>query len=197
MKLFYCVSASYWTKGSLFSESSDLASKAQSFDATTEGLFSRFEAFLTRAATCHNIFPATSSSRSNNLSRLHIILLEDLPNVLHHETQARFHQTLISLVNSPPSEPPVPVVIIVSDAGTRGEEWDEKRMEGRGFGRDKNQVVDGRTVIPKELLHGVYVTEIGYGLYSANRTDHSFMVEIQLQSDCTNPSAQGSSAAAG
>lgn len=55
----------------------------------------------------------------------------------------------------------MPVVIIVSDAGTRGEEWDQRRMEGRGFGWDKNQVVDGRTVIPKELLHGVYVTEIG------------------------------------
>lgn len=79
----------------------------------------------------------------------------------------------MSLVNSPPSEPPVPVVIIVSDAGMRGEEWDEKLTEGR-FGHDKNQVVDGRAVIPKELLHSVYVTDIGYGLHSISRTDGDF-----------------------
>ena len=147
---------------------------SESFDPTspedvTEGLFARFESFLTRAATCSSIFSATSSSKTpglNESSRPRIILLEDLPNVLHHETQTRFHQALVSLVNSPPSEPPVPVVIIVSDAGMRGEEWDERIMEGRGFGRDKNQVVDGRAVIPKELLHSVYVTEIGYGLHS-------------------------------
>lgn len=61
-------------------------------------------------------------------------------------------------------------MIIVSDAGMRGEERDEKLMEGR-FGQDKNQVVDGRAVIPKELLQSVYVTEIGYGLHSISRTD--------------------------
>ena len=146
-------------KDSLFSD--PFADTPSSSDLVSEGLFTRFEAFLTRATTCNGIFGSNAGSSNPSPSKQHIILLEDLPNILHHETRTRFHQALVSLVHSPPSEPPVPVVIIVSDAGTRGEEWDQRRMEGRGFGWDKNQVVDGRTVIPKELLHGVYVTEIG------------------------------------
>jgi len=59
-------------------------------------------------------------------------------------------------------------VIILSDAGMRGEERDEKLTEGRGGGAGwkKNQVVDKWTVIPRSLLGGVYVAEIGYALSS-------------------------------
>ena len=58
----------------------------------------------------------------------------------------------------------MPVVIILSDAGMRGEERDEKLKEGHGGGAGwgKNQVVDKRTVIPRSLLGGVYVAEIGH-----------------------------------
>ena len=119
---------------------------------------------MTRASTCNNIFSEPSSSKSKISAQRRIVLLEDLPNILHQDTQSRFHDALLSLVNSPPSDPPVPVVIIVSDSGMRGADKDERISEGRSWGRDKNQVVDIRTVLPKELLSSVYVTEIKYVL---------------------------------
>ena len=54
----------------------------------------------------------------------------------------------------------VPVVIIVSDAGVRGEVGDERITAG-GWGRGKD-VVDIRSVLPRELLGSAYVTQIGY-----------------------------------
>jgi hypothetical protein len=54
----------------------------------------------------------------------------------------------------------VPVVIIVSDAGVRGEAGDERIAAG-GWGRGKD-VVDIRSVLPGELLGSAYVTQIGY-----------------------------------
>ena len=154
---------SYCTK-----DSESLEPMTRTSEFVTEGHFARFEAFLTRAATCSSIVSTSSESfGSHHSSKSRIILLEDLPNILHHETQTRFHQALISLVNSPPSEPPVPIVIIVSDAGMRGED-----PGGRVAGWDRNQVVDGRTVIPRELFHTIYVTEIGYGLHPTSQTGH-------------------------
>ena len=61
-------------------------------------------------------------------------------------------------MDSSPS-PSVPVIIVVSNAGMRGEANDE-RMAGGGWGRDKEQVVDVRTVLPKDLLGGPYVTQM-------------------------------------
>lgn len=51
-------------------------------------------------------------------------------------------------------------MIIISDAGMRGEASDERISAGSE--RNKIQVVDVRTVLSKELLGGPYVTEIGY-----------------------------------
>jgi hypothetical protein len=51
---------SYWNKGNVYSESFDPTSP----EVITEGLFARFEAFLTRAATCNSIFSTTSSSKT-------------------------------------------------------------------------------------------------------------------------------------
>ncbi|KDR70220.1 hypothetical protein GALMADRAFT_255090 [Galerina marginata CBS 339.88] len=132
-----------------------------------EGLFTKFEAFLARASTCQNIFgssssaPASHSRSPETSSNRRIILLEDLPNILHPKTQAQFHEALNSLVTSASSNPPVPLVIIISDAGMRGEASDERRAGG-GWGRDKAQIVDVRTVLSKELLGGPYVAEIGF-----------------------------------
>ncbi|KAF9554804.1 checkpoint protein Rad24 [Agrocybe pediades] len=123
-----------------------------------EGMFYKFETFLTRASSCQNIF-APSSSQAR---RRRIILLEDIPNILHARTQAQFHEALNSLALSHPSDPPVPIVIIVSDAGIRGEAGDERRADGGGWGREKSQVVDIRTVLSKDLLCGPYVTEISF-----------------------------------
>jgi cell cycle checkpoint protein len=122
-------------------------------------LFTKFEAFLTRASTCHDIFSA-SSSTSKSSAKKRVILLEDLPNILYQKTQTQFHEALNSLVTSPPSNPPVPVIVIISDAGVRGEASDERRAEGGGWRKDQAQAMDIRTVLPKNLLGGPYVTEI-------------------------------------
>ncbi|KAF9043051.1 Rad17 cell cycle checkpoint protein-domain-containing protein [Panaeolus papilionaceus] len=134
-----------------------------SYDSSVESLFSKFEAFLTRASSCGNVFSSTSSSKvkSGNSPSRKVILLEDLPNILHQKTQASFHEALLSLVNKAPSNPPVPVVIIISDSGVRGEASDDRISEGRGWNRDK-QVIDVRTVLPRELLSGPYVREIEF-----------------------------------
>jgi cell cycle checkpoint protein len=132
------------------------------FDQNYEGIFTKFEAFLTRASTCQNIFSNidTQSKVTKSSERRHVILLEDLPNILHARTQAQFHEALNSLVASAPANPAVPLVIIISDAGMRGEASDERISAGSE--RNKSQVVDVRTVLSKDLLGGPYVTEIGY-----------------------------------
>ena len=135
------------------------------FDQNYEAIFTKFEAFLTRASTCKNIFSNIDSQPSQSKTtksspRRHVILLEDLPNILHARTQAQFHEALNSLVASAPANPAVPLVIIISDAGIRGEANDERISAGSE--RNKTQVVDVRTVLSKDLLGGPYVTEIGY-----------------------------------
>lgn len=56
-----------------------------------------------------------------------------------------------------------PVVIIVSDAGVRGEVADERMSAGGGGGGGAwgKDVVDIRSVLPSGLLHSSYVTQIG------------------------------------
>ena len=83
-----------------------------------------------------------------------------MPNILHAKTQTQFHEALNTLVTSAPVNPAVPLVIIISDTGTRGEASDERISAGSE--RNKIQVVDVRTVLSKVLLGGPYVTEIGY-----------------------------------
>lgn len=150
-----------------------------------QALFSNFEAFISRASICRNVFVTSNDSESisdafprsqssqasqSNASsqstkrspKRQIILLEELPNILHIATQAKFHAVLQSLVLSSPSQPPVPVVIIVSDAGARGEASDERLETGMGWSKDRNGVVDIRTVLSRDLLNGPYVTHIRY-----------------------------------
>ncbi|KAJ7248242.1 Rad17 cell cycle checkpoint protein-domain-containing protein [Mycena haematopus] len=144
----------------------------ESYNSGEESLFSKFQAFLTRASTCQTIFTDTprdtklSSSQSSSsttrpaVRKRQIILLEDLPNILHANTQSQFHAVLQALVTSP-SLNPVPIVIIVSDAGLRGEMSDERLANG-SWGKDRDGVFDVRTVLSKDLLHGPYVTQIGF-----------------------------------
>ena len=53
-------------------------------------------------------------------------------------------------------------MIIVSDAGVRGEVGDDERIAGGGGGRWGKEVVDIRSVLPAGLLGSAYVTQIGY-----------------------------------
>ena len=151
--------------GDSSSSSSTSAEFHPEFDQNYEAIFTKFEAFLTRASTCQNIFPQIDSQLSQSKTiksspRRHVILLEDMPNILHARTQAQFHEALNSLVASAPANPAVPLVIIISDAGVRGEASDERISASSE--RNKIQVVDVRTVLSKDLLGGPYVTEIGY-----------------------------------
>lgn len=126
-------------------------------DLFSEGHFTRFEAFLSRSLTCNSLFSSSSSSQQSSKRR--IVLLEDLPNVLHDKTQEKFHDALRSFVNMSIADSAVPLIIVISDAGLRGEDRDTRIGEGN-FGRDKGQVIDVRTVIPRDLLSTAYVTEI-------------------------------------
>jgi cell cycle checkpoint protein len=151
-----------------------------------EALSEKFQAFLLRATRCQNIFQAELAGNADKVdpantphipsldtgsqsqgpstsercppSNRRIILLEDLPNILHPKTREKFHLALESFVKS--TNPGfAPIVIIVSDAGLRGEASDEKRSQGIGsWGKE---VVDIRTVLPPTLLNSTYVTQIG------------------------------------
>lgn len=132
----------------------------------TEALFDKFQAFLTRASSCYNIFapstqslPSTSSSHPSNR---HLILLEDLPNILHLPTQARFHDALQSLCSSSESAPPV--VIIISDSGLRGENaYNDDSWDGAGGARwYKKETIDIRSLLGADLSTSPYVTRIAF-----------------------------------
>ncbi|KAL1747170.1 Rad17 cell cycle checkpoint protein-domain-containing protein [Schizophyllum fasciatum] len=80
--------------------------------------------FMARASRCRDVFSSTA--------RPHIILLEDLPNILHPAVQQSFHESLANLVQPSDAVLP-PIVIIISDAGLRGTDPDES---GAHHGKD-------------------------------------------------------------
>ncbi|KAL5504857.1 RAD17 [Sanghuangporus vaninii] len=148
----------------------------QEGDYDRESLNQKFEAFIIRATSCRQLLsasnqttsssprtriPSSSSSSSNlalgsNFGKRQIVLLEDLPNILHLSTQDAFHTVLESFVTSIQS---TPLVIIISDTATRGEARDERLAQGSGH-RFSRETVDIRTVLPSSLLNGPYVTQV-------------------------------------
>lgn len=93
-----------------------------------------------------------------------IILLEDLPNILHAGTADAFHAALQDYINSPSS---VPIVLVISDAGTRGEDPEDDAMGGRTWGRWRKQTIDVRSVIPHTILNSPYFREIQYAPFAS------------------------------
>ncbi|KAG0704979.1 Rad17 cell cycle checkpoint protein-domain-containing protein [Suillus ampliporus] len=132
----------------------------------TEALFDKFQSFLKRASACHNIFSSSTQSlpsiSSSQPSNRHLILLEDLPNILHLPTQARFHAALQSLCGSSDFGPPV--VIIISDSGLRGENaYNDDAWDGAGGSRwSKKETIDIRSVLGTDLSTSPYVTRIAF-----------------------------------
>jgi len=163
----------------------------------TEALFDKFQAFLTRAMSCSNIFGGDTSAttsqllsqsqghRMQNCTGVHaalqihpqkrqVVLLEDLPNLLHAPTQARFQAALQSLcVANKSSNPGPPVVIIVSDSGLRAEQPDDDTWDGGNSGRrwGRPEDVDIRTVLGSALLASPYVTCIGCACHKSRSYD--------------------------
>lgn len=117
-------------------------------------------------------YPQLSASSSSGptkpvvQSKQQVILLEDLPNILHLGTQAAFHATLEAFAALPDG---APLVLIISDAGLRGE--DAEADTGAGWRRSK-EAVDVRSVLPPSLLNSPYVTQIGCVLPSTSILQH-------------------------
>lgn len=145
------------------------SSTSQPYDI--ESLMEKFQAFLARAASCRPLFsapitgnplassqPLSTSSASTSSIHRQLILLEDLPNILHPSTQEAFHAALRAVVDSASTSVTIPIVIIVSDAGVRGESGTEDGPSNwRGRGRD---TIDIRSVLPPGMLTSPFVTQI-------------------------------------
>ncbi|OCH87008.1 P-loop containing nucleoside triphosphate hydrolase protein [Obba rivulosa] len=142
-----------------------------------EGLSEKFQSFLARAARCSSLFSTPASSAtlsqlssassstapatSTSQARRQIILLEDLPNILHAGTRDAFHAALEAFINS--AEPGVaPIVLIISDAGVRGESGDADVGGGASAWRTRREAVDVRSVLPQTMLGSPFVTQIGF-----------------------------------
>ena len=135
-----------------------------------ESMIDQFELFLTRAGSYHSLFtpasiPACSQPIGSTIRNTpgsnsrQLILLEDLPNILHPAVRERFHHALRSHVENM-REDAAPIVIVLSDTGIRGEGGEERWAEGsnaRARGRD--DVVDFRAVMPTGM-GAAWVTQI-------------------------------------
>ncbi|KAH6904280.1 Rad17 cell cycle checkpoint protein-domain-containing protein [Coprinopsis sp. MPI-PUGE-AT-0042] len=121
--------------------SSSSSSPFGDYDPDSESLFTKFETFFNRAARCSNL-TFSNKGKARAQPKRQLVLLEDLPNILHSKVQSSFHDCLRALVESTLSDPPVPVVIIISDTGLRGEARDERIAGGGGWGKERDQVVD-------------------------------------------------------
>jgi cell cycle checkpoint protein len=178
-------------------------------DFPQESLADKFAAFLDRAGTYRSILSgstmtsifqtsqlrgsssqAASSSQGGGSSmtqkpKRQIVLLEDLPNVLHQGTQDAVHSALRAFIqdegvrtylvnphsrtnHSPRVERvQTPLIVIVSDAGVRGEDLEDTGLGGSVGPRWRSKdisTVDVRTVLPLDLLNGPYVTQVAYVL---------------------------------
>ena len=76
---------------------------------------------------------------------------------MHPRTQAAFHAALDALTTAPSA---VPIVLIISDAGLRGEVGAEEGGGGAMWAR--KEVLDVRSVLSRDLLAGPYVTQIAF-----------------------------------
>jgi hypothetical protein len=104
-----------------------------------------FATFLTRAGAYTSVFAS---------GRRKIVLLEDLPNILHPVVRTRFHDALRGHVER--ASDVAPLVLVVSDAGVCA----EGDSNGRSRGRDL--VVDSRMVVPPGLSSPSHFSEIRF-----------------------------------
>jgi len=115
----------------------------------------KFQAFLTRASTSRSVFGGSSSKSTSR----QVILLEDLPNILHAVSRQKFHDTLRLFVQRQASQNGeyIPLVVIMSDVGTRGELED---AVGSSSFPGRKEDLEIRSALPPDLLSAPYVTQI-------------------------------------
>lgn len=131
------------------------AHAADSF-ADRESLSRKFQNFLLRAASYRPLL----ASSSTHTSTRRLIVLEDLPNILHPVVLQSFHAALLAFVDAPPDDA-CPLVIIVSDAGMRGEDEDTSSSA--------SAAISVRTVLPPQMLASAYVTQVAFNPVAATR----------------------------
>lgn len=124
-------------------------------DADAVPQLDKFQEFLTRASTSKSVFGGQSSGSTAR----QVILLEDLPNILHADTRDKFHDILRLFVQRQTSNDGgyIPLVVIVSDLGARGELED---VGGSSSFRGRNEVLEIRSALPADLLSAPCVTQI-------------------------------------
>jgi cell cycle checkpoint protein len=86
--------------------------------------------------------------------RRKLVLVEDLPNILHSTVRSRFHEAL--RVHLERASDVAPLVLVISDAGVSAE-GDSNNGRGR-----RDMAIDARTVVPPELSSTSLVREIRF-----------------------------------
>ncbi|VDB96297.1 unnamed protein product [Peniophora sp. CBMAI 1063] len=155
-----------WVPGSAGSTNFD----ELDFEDVYESAMDKFEAFLGRAGHYTSLFSSqltpsgpkssatkSASSQGSSTADRSVVLLEDLPNILHPSTRARFHTAIQRHAMSSS----VPVVVIVSDAGVRGEAEEPGSSSSRWTRNTADDAVSSRTIIPPGL-GAAHVTEVGF-----------------------------------
>jgi len=96
------------------------------------------------------------SSRTSLSPKRRLLLIDDIPNVQSFVIKEAFHAALERFVESP-SSTSCPLVIIISDAGTRAEVG---QSDGNNWRSKQQDVVDFRSVFPKSLHTSPLVEQI-------------------------------------
>ena len=115
----------------------------------------KFQAFLTLVSMSRSVFGRSSSRPCVR----QVILLEDLPNILHADSREKFHDALRLFVQRQTSQNGeyVPLVIIMSDVGARGEVDD---TGGSNSFRGRKEALEIRSALPADLLSTPHVAQI-------------------------------------
>lgn|ERR1700722_7827443 len=87
------------------------------------------------------------------LTRRKLVLVEDLPNILHPAVRSRFHDAVRAHVERACDV--APLVLVISDAGVSVE-------GGSNGGRSRDLVIDARTVVPPGLSSSSLFAEIRF-----------------------------------
>ncbi|CAG8692718.1 13936_t:CDS:2, partial [Acaulospora colombiana] len=110
-------------------------------------------AFMSRVSGLNPL--ASKGQKSQPKHSRDVILLEDLPNLHHDGTLHSFQRVVIDHLER--SE--IPIILIISDVGLRGEHKDEE-----GWRRSSSSTIDAYNILPKSTLQGPLVTTIRKGL---------------------------------
>lgn len=123
-----------------------------------ESLMHKFEGFLARSSQSALSLSSAEPgpSKESTARKKRVILLEDLPNILHQETQSAFHSAIKTFLDSPFG---VPLVIIISEVFVKGMARDE-RLGVNGDLSSNKEEISIRTALPSSLINGPFVRQI-------------------------------------